>query len=238
MVIVLMITMRTSRGSCQSVSRLSPFRHSTRGLRNTTHWPSVAWFSQRMYRCAHCVSTSHCSHSLYHIRGSRQFGLCAQKSVCSFHLACAMSHAMHSTLSTPSSTSPQVDHSLRWPTRTQKWRFFGSLLPRVMIWAQKGPSTTRPALNRRFRTPQQKVRFQQLRISSLYPTISHCCLLLKILLKALLRLKKQTWTTNKFVLCWLHHGVCRSEKQVRNDRKFITLKEKACCPVRLKVWSS
>ena len=57
----------------------------------------------------------------------------------------------------------------------------------------------------------------------LCPTTSHCCLLLKILLKALLRLKKQSWTTNKFVLCWLHHGTYPS----RNDRKCITLKEKA-----------
>ena len=47
---------------------------------------------------------------------------------------------------------------------------------------------------------------------------------IKFLLKALLRLKKQTWTTNKFVLCWLHHGTYRNEKQVRNDRKFVTLK--------------
>ena len=39
--------------------------------------------------------------------------------------------------------------------------------------------------------------------------------------------QKQTWTTNKFVLCWLHHGTYWSEKQVRNDRKLITLKEKA-----------
>ena len=60
----------------------------------------------------------------------------------------------------------------------------------------------------------------------------------KILLKALLRLKKQTWTTNKFVLCWLHHGTYRSEKQVRNDHKLITLEERAWCPVHLKVWTS
>ena len=33
-------------------------------------------FSQCMYRCARCVSTSHCTHSLYHIRGSRLAGLC------------------------------------------------------------------------------------------------------------------------------------------------------------------
>ena len=38
-------------------------------------------------------------------------------------------------------------------------------------------------------------------------------------LKALLCLKKETWTTNKFVLCWLHHSKCWSEKQVRNDHK-------------------
>ena len=59
-----------------------------------------------------------------------------------------------------------------------------------------------------------------------YYFTSHCCLRLKILLKALRRLKKQTWTTNKFVLCWPHHGIYRSEKQVRNVHKFITLKEK------------
>ena len=43
--------------------------------------------------------------------------------------------------------------------------------------------------------------------------------------EALLRLKKQTRTTNKLVLCWLHHVTYRSDKQVRNDRMFITLKE-------------
>ena len=29
-----------------------------------------------------------------------------------------------------------------------------------------------------------------------------------------------------FVLCWLHHCTYRSEEQLQNDRKFITLKEK------------
>ena len=67
-------------------------------------------FSQCVYRCAHCVSTSHCTHSLYHIRGSRKFGfgLCARNCESSFHLSCAMSHGMHSTLSTPSSPSPTI----------------------------------------------------------------------------------------------------------------------------------
>ena len=77
--------------------------------------------------------------------------------------------------------------------------------------------------SKRLSTLLKRVRFQKLRISSLYPTTSHCCLRLKILLKDLLRLKKQTWTTNKFVLCWLHHCIYRSERQVRNEHKFIEL---------------
>ena len=43
--------------------------------------------------------------------------------------------------------------------------------------------------------------------------------------KALLRHKMQTLMTQNFVLCWLFHDTYRNEKQVRNDRKFITLKE-------------
>ena len=34
---------------------------------------------------------------------------------------------------------------------------------------------------------------------------------------------------------WFHHGICWSEKQMRNDHKFITLKENVCCQVRFKV---
>ena len=31
---------------------------------------------------------------------------------------------------------------------------------------------------------------------------------------------------SNFVLCWLHHCTDRSEKQVQNDREFITLMRK------------
>ena len=77
-------------------------------------------FSHCMYRCAQCVNTSHCTHSLYCICGSRLTGLYAQNNVCSFHLSCAMSLAMHSTLSTSSSISPfitglQRSHTSRIP---------------------------------------------------------------------------------------------------------------------------
>ena len=43
------------------------------------------------------------------------------------------------------------------------------------------------------------------------------------------------WTMSNFVLCWLHHGTYRSEKQVQIDRKFITLNEKTGCPVHTKI---
>ena len=37
------------------------------------------------------------------------------------------------------------------------------------------------------------------------------------------RLEKPTWMTNNFVFCWLPHCTYRSERQMRNDRKIITL---------------
>ena len=48
----------------------------------------------------------------------------------------------------------------------------------------------------------------------------------------------KSFGTGKFVLCWLHHGIYRSEKQVRNDHTFITLIGKVWCQVHLKVWTS
>ena len=111
----------------------------------------------------------------------------------------------------------------------------GTDLAQVMSPTGLSTALTRSSLSERVFHLLKRVRFQKLRISSLHPTTSHCCLRLKILLKALLRLKKQTWTMNKFVLCWLHHGICWSEKQVRNDHKVITLKEEVCCQVHLNV---
>ena len=53
-------------------------------------------------------------------------------------------------------------------------------------------STTRSSLSKTLSTLLKRVRFLKLRISSLCPTTSHCCLRLKILLKALLRLGRRT----------------------------------------------
>ena len=95
-------------------------------------------------------------------------------------------------------------------------------------------SSTRSSLNKRVltlpkirsSTPLKKVKLRKMRIRSPCHSTSHSCLRPRIQWKALPRLKRQTWMTNKFVFCWLHHGTCRTEKQVRNDLKFITLEEK------------
>ena len=60
---------------------------------------------------------------------------------------------------------------------------------------------------------------------------------LKTQRKASRRHRMRTSTTNNFVLCQLHHCIFRSEKQVLNDHKFITLNEKASCQVHLKIRS-
>ena len=46
----------------------------------------------------------------------------------------------------------------------------------------------------------------------------------------------RTWTMSKFVLCWLHQCTHWSEKQLRNNRKIVSLLEKTWCPVHLKIW--
>ena len=157
----------------------------------------------------------------------------------SFHfISLAQSHAMHGAPSTSSSTFSSVQ-ALQ--------RLFTSSISCADRRERGGDGCSdpeprtgyEPNRNRRILPALKTIRLPKLRVmSNLCPTTSHCCLRLKILLKALLRLKKQTWTTNTFVLCWLHHGYYQSEKQVRNDRKFITLKEKAWFPVHLKVWTS
>ena len=53
--------------------------------------------------------------------------------------------------------------------------------------------------------------------------------------KASRRHRNRTQMMSNFVLCLLHHCACRSEKQVQNDRKFITLNEKPWCPVHLNI---
>ena len=83
--------------------------------------------------------------------------------------------------------------------------------PKRLATRRLSTSLTRSSLNKRVSTTARKITSTTL---------------LKRVRKALPHLMKETWTTNEFVLCWLHHGTCRSEKQVRNDHKFITLKEK------------
>ena len=56
-------------------------------------------------------------------------------------------------------------------------------------------------------------------VSSLCPTTSRFYFQPMAQRKASRRHRNRTSMTNKFVLCWLHHGIHWSEKQVRNDHK-------------------
>ena len=148
--------------------------------------------------------------------------------ILSFHFIplARLSLAPHRTPSTSSSTFSSVPGFQRWLTSRipcadpREPRGDGYTDPEPRTGYEPHRIVDNQVKNRRILPALPKLRAT----SRLCPSTSHCCLLLKILLKVLLRLKKETWTKNKFMLCWLHHGTYRSEKQVRNDRKFITLK--------------
>ena len=167
-----------------------------------------------MYRCAHFVRTSHCTHSLYHICGSRSTLLCAQNdrfiSSLSRDVSCSAQNTQHFILVSKGCSHPE------FPAVIHENAGMTDVLIQNLsqVVSPTGSSKTRSLLNRRILPALKTIRLPKLRVmSKLCPTTSHSCLLLKILLKALLRFKKQTWATNKFVLCWLHHGTYRSEKR-------------------------
>ena len=129
-----------------------------------------------------------------------------------------------------SSRSTEVAHIQKFPAQIlENTGVTDTLIQNhLQVKSPTGSPTTRSLMKRRILLALKTIRLPKLRVMpNLCPTTSHCCLPLKILLKSLLCVKKQTRTTNKFVLCWLHHGAYQSEKQVRNDCKFMTLKEKA-----------
>ena len=83
---------------------------------------------------------------------------------------------------------------------------------------------------------QKTIRPLKLRIVlNSCPTISRLQLQPMTQRKASRRHRKRTLITKNFELCWLDHCTYRSEEQVQNDRKFITLNEKTWCPVHLKI---
>ena len=106
-------------------------------LADNFQFPGNRWeceqntFLQCMYRCVHCVSTSHCTHPLYHIRGSRKCGLCAPNSLrllrsvltpCTVHSA------------RPSCTSPTITGLQRLITSRTSHTFFVVLLGDVVFF--------------------------------------------------------------------------------------------------------
>ena len=97
-------------------------------------------------------------------------------------------------------------------------------------------STTRLLITRRTCTSQKMIRSLNLRtVSNPCPTTSRFYLQPITRRRGSRRHRNRTSMTNNFVLCWLHHFTYRSEEHVQNDHKFITLNEKAWCPVHLKI---
>ena len=74
-----------------------------------------------------------------------------------------------------------------------------------------------------FTEDKQFAEHEDLRVKPLYfhqPSIASTCDSAENIVTPL---QTRTWTMSNFLLCWIHHCTCRSEKQMQNDRKFITL---------------
>ena len=91
-----------------------------------------------------------------------------------------------------------------------------------------GSSTTGSLLNRRILPALKTIRLPKLRVmSELCPTTSYCCHPLKILLKNIATPQEADSDDEQICALLASPGAYQSETQVRNDRKFMTLKEKA-----------
>ena len=123
--------------------------------------------------------------------------------------------------STPSSPFPQpvVQHSEQ-PCEDERPPQRGALTetPPLTVW-----ETNRIAEDRDYRHFTRDGQFTELEDSRVRPLSFHQSITASTSDSAE---SIATWTMSKFVLCWLHHCTYRSEEQVQNDRKFITLNEK------------
>ena len=123
---------------------------------------------------------------------------------------------MTSTL--PSSTSPTLSgsrsRSIQFRTcadpRGLRGDGFTESEPRTIVTEQEIEQST------------EESQIQNLRVGSLHPTTFDS----RFYCEPCHASKRQTWMTNKFVFCWLHLDTCRSEKQVQNDHKSVTLEER------------
>ena len=126
--------------------------------------------------------------------------LCVPKIVVSFHLSRAMSLAPHRTPSTSSSTFSSVPGLQRLLTsRIPALIHENAGVTDILVQNLSQVVSPTSLLNRRAEDHQITAIVGH--VKTFFLSTSHCCLPPKIPLKALLRLKKQTWTTNKFVLC-------------------------------------
>ena len=133
---------------------------------------------------------------------------------------------LHSVLSFSGSS---ILNPLRRSTTSSRWRFSGTTTS-CRLWAGSWP--TGSLITRRTCTSLKTISSLNLRIvSNLRPTTRHFKFQPITRRKATRRHQNRTSMTNNFVLCWLHHCTYRSEEQVQNDHKLITLNEKTWWPV-------
>ena len=133
-------------------------------------------------------------------------------------------------LTCPTSTSQRA-YTLRRSTVTSQWRF-GWVPTPYRLWAQA--SCWRPwlqALHRRRSVHwTQGFTCQTL----VLPPVDHS---VNLWLSGKHRDASGIGLRRRTTEFWVHHCTYRSEKQVQNDRKFVTLNEKTLCPVHLKIRS-
>ena len=159
-----------------------------------------------MYRCAQCVPTSDCTHSWYHICVWLKVKLIVSfKKKKSVHPSRAMSLAMHGALSTSSSSFSSM--SVLQKLRTSRNPCADSQEPRGDGYTDPEPRTgyepkKRIVDNQIIYEQEDKTCTEDNQITEIEGHVKSFSYNQSLFSsKALLHLKKQTWTTNQFVLC-------------------------------------
>ena len=156
--------------------------------------------------------------------------LCVPKLVVSFHLSRAMSLAPHRTPSTSSSTFSSVPGLQRLLTSriscADPRERGGDGYTLIQNLSQVMSPTS--LLNRRILPALKTIRLPKLRVmSKLFPFNQSLLSSTQDSIESIATPQEADLDDEQIRSLRLHHGTYRSEKQVRNDRKVITLKENA-----------
>ena len=214
--------------SCQ------PWRDSAdNSLTNRTHQPRTTFF---MHSCCtdlflFIVRVYSNTMTSMHLHGSRLKCIFASHFK-TFHLRCAMSYTLlYMTPRTGTLSSPFPEPVFQHSEQTQQR---GALTETPLF---TGYEPNRIAEDRdygHFTGYGQFIELEDLRVR---PLSFHQSIVASNYdsAESIATSQNRTLMANNFVHCWLHHCTNKSEEQVQNDRKFITLNEHTGCPVHLKI---